>query len=256
MVEYRFDDGAWIVHSTPGAAQADIELSVVIPDGAQQISIQTRSVDAVSQQTVASSKVFVANVQTKSLNATDGLGGIVWLDANGNDQWDVGESGVPDIELRLVDESDALLELQSVQDADPFADGVILNGQFPGMQLAAVGTHVINANVYSRDSDLASTGDRVFANFNAGSNSVVKTWGTDSRTLRVTFDVPQTHVAIDALADDTGDVARLEAYDATGNLLVGRRLRLCRRDSFLWGEWQVVTLRMSLPDSLQHRGAF
>lgn len=220
VVEYRFDDGAWIVHSTPGAAQADIELSVVIPDGAQQISIQTRSVDAVSQQTVASSNVFVANVQTKSLNATDGLGGIVWLDANGNDQWDVGESGVPDVELRLVDESDALLELQSVQDADPFADGVILNGQFPGMQLAAVGTHVINANVYSRDSDLASTGDRVFANFNAGSNSVVKTWGTDSRTLRVTFDVPQTHVAIDALADDTGDVARLEAYDATGNLLV------------------------------------
>ncbi|HCA48789.1 MAG TPA: hypothetical protein DEP12_00190, partial [Planctomycetaceae bacterium] len=62
--------------------------------------------------------------------------------------------------------------------------------------------------------------DRVFANFNAGSNSVVKTWGTDSRTLRVTFDVPQTQVAIDALADDTGDVARLEAYDATGNLLV------------------------------------
>ncbi len=219
VVEYRFDDGDWIVAATPGTPQAEIQFAAAVPDGASHIEIRSRSQDAVSQQTIASSPLFIAPVDAKTLNAVNGLAGIVWADSNGNDQWDVGESGLEGVELRLVDTAGQPIELRSQYDSDPFANDVALNNEFADIQIAAVGTHILNSSVYSREYAQASTGDRVFANFNAATNSVVKTWGAESRTLRITFDSPQTTVSIDAIADDHGDVARLEAYNTQGNLL-------------------------------------
>lgn len=219
VVEYRFDDGDWITISSPQSSNADIQFQVPVSSGASQIEVRTRSFDDVSLQTIATSESFVAPIQSKMINADDGLAGYVWSDLNGNDQWDVGESGIPDLTVRLLDQDDNPLALSVNHDPDPYDDSVVLNGQYAGVQIAAVGTHILNANVYSRPDGRASTGDRVFANFNAGTNSVVQTWGADSRTLRMTFDTPQSAVSIEAIADDAGDVARLEAYDSQGGLL-------------------------------------
>ena len=219
VVEYRFDDGDWVVHSTPQTPTAEISFAVSIPVGASQIEIRTRTIDDISLQTIASSELFVASVSVKKVDAEDGLAGFVWSDTNGNDQWDNGETGVSDVTVRLVDENGNPLVTAFVHDADSHSDSVPLNSQFDGIQMAAIGTHIINSNVYSRTDQQASTGERVFANFNAATNSVVRTWGADSRTLRITFDTPQSAVSIDAIADDDGDVARLEAYDALGNML-------------------------------------
>ena len=104
-------------------------------------------------------------------------------------------------------------------DPDGFVDSVVLNSRFAGMTLAAVGTHVVNTDIYSRVRNDTSTGDRVFANFSSATSSVMTTWGTSTRTLKVMFDSPVSSFSIDAVADTNGDVGRLEAYNATGVLL-------------------------------------
>ena len=219
VVEYRFDDGNWVVASMPEMPTVDMSFEVTIPAGASQIEVRTRTIDEVSQQTVAASDSFLASVSAKTVGSEHGLAGFVWEDVNANAQWDNGESGVVGMGIRLIDQDGSPLVTSFAHDADSHSDSVTLNSQFDGIQIAAIGTHIINSNVYSRTDDHASTGDRVFANFNAATNSVAKTWGVDSRTLRITFDTPQSAVSIEAIADDAGDVARLEAYDAQGHLL-------------------------------------
>lgn len=219
LVEYRFDDGSWIVWDTPGTATAEIALQVTVPEGAGQIEVRTRSIDPVSQQTVAQSSSFLAVVNAKTVNAGQGLAGYVWSDVDGSDLWNAGEEGVSGVILRLVDGSGNPLDLSTSADADGFGNEVELNTQFAEISLAAVGTHVLDSTVYSRVHAQAATGDRVFANDNAATNSIVTKWGQDSRTLRASFDSAQSAVAITAIADGDGDVARLEAYDFQGNLL-------------------------------------
>jgi hypothetical protein len=97
--------------------------------------------------------------------------------------------------------------------------GVVLNSRFDGITMSAVGTQVINSDVYSRVRTDTSTGTRVFANFSSATSSVMTTWGTSTRTLKVTFDAPVSEFSIDAVADTNGDVGRLEAYSSTGVLL-------------------------------------
>lgn len=218
-IEYRFDDGPWVVDATPGTATSEFEFTVDIPDGASRIEVRTRSVDTISQQTIAQSTTFIADLQAKTVQAEEGLAGYVWLDSNGDDQWTNNEGGVPGVPVRLVDADGNPLSLINAVDADGYADTEVLNSKFSGVSIAAVGSHILNASVYAREDSQATTGNRVFANFNVGTNSVVKTWGQESRTLRASFSTPQSVVAIAAIADDSGDVARLEAYNAQGQML-------------------------------------
>ena len=241
-IEYRFDDGPWIVDATPGLAELAFEFTVDIPDGAGQIEVRTRSVDATSQQTIAQSTPFVADLSAKTVQADEGLAGYVWLDSNGDDQWTNSENGVQGVTVRLIDVDGNLLSLSNSVDADGYADADELDSRFSGVSLSAVGTHILDASVYSREDPQATTGSRVFANFNAGTNSVVKTWGQKSRTLRATFTAPQSVVAITSIADDFGDVARLEAYDASGQLLE-------RVTSPVMTDGETVQLSVSRPES-------
>jgi len=219
LIEYRFDDGPWVVQAAPGTATTDIDFTVAIPDGAIQIEVRTQSIDSISQQTIAQSTPFVADLQAKTVQAQEGLAGFVWMDSNGDDQWANNENGIQAATVRLVDSDGSPLDLSNAVDADGHADDDVLNSAFSGVSLSAVGTHILNSSIYSREYASASTGERVFANFNAGTNSVVKTWGQDSRTLRASFTDSQSAVSITGIADDDGDVARLEAYNALGQLL-------------------------------------
>jgi len=143
----------------------------------------------------------------------------VWVDVDSDGVWDINEAGLSDVAVRLVDGTNQQIQLGMEADPDGFLDSVVLNTRFSGITLAAAGTQVINTDVYSRVRNDTSTGDRVFANFSSATSSVMTTWSTSTRTLKVTFDSPVSSFSIDAVADTNGDVGRLEAYNAEGVLL-------------------------------------
>ena len=218
-IEYRIDQGAWVTSLTPGGFIADVQFSFAVPVGAQQLEIRSSSFDAGTGSLVTESNRILFDLDDRSVVADTGLAGFVWVDVDSDSVWDQGEPGLVDVAIRLVDGANQQIQMQTQADADGFLDNVVLNSRFDGLTMSAVGTHVINTDIYSRVRTDTSTGNRVFANFSSATSSVMTTWGTSTRTLKVTFDAPVSAFRIDAIADTNGDVGRLEAYSATGVLL-------------------------------------
>ena len=218
-IEYRIDQGAWVTGLTPGGVTADVQFSFVVPVGAQQVEIRSSSFDAGTGLLVTESNRILFDIGDRNVVADTGLAGFVWVDVDSDGVWDNDEAGLSDVAVRLVDGIGEQLQLGTEADPDGFVDSVVLNSRFAGITLSAVGTQVVNADVYSRVRIDTSTGDRVFANFSSATSSVMTTWGTSTRTLKVTFDTPVSSFSIDAVADTNGDVGRLEAYSVTGLLL-------------------------------------
>jgi hypothetical protein len=218
-IEYRVDQGAWATALTPGGVIAEVQFSFVVPVGGQQVEIRSSSLDAGTGLLVAESNRILFEISDRNVVADTGLAGFVWVDVDSDGVWDNDEAGLSGVAVRLVQGDGAQIQLGTQADPDGFLDSVVLNTRFPGITLSAVGTQVVNADVYSRVRNDTSTGDRVFANFSSATSSVMTTWGTSTRTLKVTFDSPVSAFSIDAVADTNGDVGRLEAYSTTGVLL-------------------------------------
>ena len=218
-IEYRIDQGVWATVLTPGGFTADVQFSFVVPVDALQVEIRSSSFDVGTGLLVTESNRILFDISDRNVAADTGLAGFVWGDIDSDGVWDNDESGLSDVAVRLVQGDGEQVQLGIQADPDGFLDSVVLNTRFTGITLSAVGTQVSNADVYSRVRNDTSTGDRVFANFSSATSSVMTTWATSTRTLKVTFDSPVSFVSIDAVADTNGDVGRLEAYSVTGVLL-------------------------------------
>jgi hypothetical protein len=218
-IEYRIDQGVWATVLTPGGFTADVQFSFVVPVDALQVEIRSSSFDVGTGLLVTESNRILFDISDRNVAADTGLAGFVWGDIDSDGVWDNDESGLSDVAVRLVQGDGEQIQLGAQADPDGFLDSVVLNTRFTGITLSAVGTQVSNADVYSRVRNDTSTGDRVFANFSSATSSVMTTWATSTRTLKVTFDSPVSFVSIDAVADTNGDVGRLEAYSVTGVLL-------------------------------------
>jgi hypothetical protein len=218
-IEYRIDQGTWITSLTPGGVTANVQFSFAVPVGGQQVEIRSSSFDAGTGLLVTESNRISFDLGDRNVVTDTGLAGFVWVDVDSDGVWDHDEAGLSDVAVRLVDGTNQQIQMGTQADPDGFLDSVVLNSRFASMTLTAVGTQVVNADVYSRVRNDTSTGTRVFANFSSATSSVMTTWGTSTRTLKVTFDAPVSEFSIDAVADTNGDVGRLEAYSSTGVLL-------------------------------------
>ncbi len=216
--EYRVDNGAWQVAATYGTYQAELDLLLTIPTGAQQISIRTVTLDAGTGQLVTASPVFTDQLNSSGkIAGTPSISGRVWNDVDGDGEWDAKETGLPQRTVRLVDQGGQLLSLQTTFDPDQFTDTSRLNTAVPGVVITAYGFNTSDDTVRSRVSNQAATGTRVFAFelFGAGSATSFR---REAAELHVTFANPQTYVALDAIGEG-GSWGRLEAYDAAGKRL-------------------------------------
>ena len=218
-IEYRIDQGVWATVLTPGGFTADVQFSFVVPVDAVQVEIRSSSFDVGTGLLVTESNRILFDISDRNVAADTGLAGFVWVDVDSDGVWDNDEAGLSDVSVRLVQADGTQIPAGIQAEPDGFLDSVVLNTRFAGITLSAVGTQVINADVYSRVRNDTSTGDRVFANFSSATSSVMTTWATSTRTLKVTFDSPVSAFSIDAVADTNGDVGRLEAYSVTGVLL-------------------------------------
>lgn len=217
-VEYRIDSGLWQTAQNYGTPTADIDIQITVPAGHHTIQIRTVTIDALTGKLVTSSPVFTGPTNGAAMTAVGGISGFVYHDANGNGQRDLREVGLAGATVQLVDAGGQPLELQKTIEPDDYDDAAVLNNRLSGVTLSATGSTVGSNQVVSRTANAASTGTRVLANFSTSGASRVS-WLQGSSELRINFATPQTYIAIDALAHNSGAMGRLEAYDAFGNLL-------------------------------------
>lgn len=103
-------------------------------------------------------------------------------------------------------------------DPDQFPVGTDISFAFPGVALSTYVTEIggsgATAQVFSRQSAHASTGNRVF-----GNSAYSELWFADNAEFRADFARPTNFVSLDLIADDDFDPAVLRAYGTAGNLL-------------------------------------
>ncbi len=219
-VEYRIDGGSWQTATSPNTYTVDLDLSIPIPEGAEQLELRT-----IDTTTGVTSPIFVGSLTRPSTATTPGISGFAFADANRDGVLTLGEAGLAGQTIQLVDSSGQPILLERRLEPDDFAANAVIGQALAGVTVRAVGDATANELVYSRAAVQTSTGSRVFsacsfAQSGGGTCSIFASeWTSRTRKLRIDFDSPTTTVSIDAVSNSAIDYGRLEIYDASNNLL-------------------------------------
>ena len=207
-LQYRLDGGAWITVSQPDQQKVDFDVMVAI--GQPFSSIQWQVVDDVTGVTSA---VIDGNGILPAYSRTS-ASGVAFLDDDNNDQRDSSEQVLVDTTASIKHADGTDLVFNEI-DASSYEPG-FLPSNLPNVSLTS--QHPVSNSVLI--GDLASSGIRVFRQFDATSGTFVArdSW-TQQQPLVADFDSPVGEVAVDVYGSAGGSYVRIEAMDAAGNVL-------------------------------------
>lgn len=211
-IEYRINGGAWTTVSTPRVYEANVDITIPLTSATG--SIEIRAVDA---DLGITSNLFQGVLGAKpDVTVVSGINGFVWDDADQNGTWNASENGLAGATITLVNAAGQAVQLQRALEPDDFANGQINTVQ-NGVRIDTIGNNT-NGRIAVLTDSAASTGTKVFKPV-AISGTTLDAFSGDDQQLRARFDTNTTFASIDVFAviDDTD--ARLDAYDAIGNLV-------------------------------------
>lgn len=213
QIQYRVDGGAWTTISSPGQPVIDLDLSIPVPTGGQNIEIR-----AIDSRIGITSNVFQGRFTRSDAVTMPGVNGFVWIDANSNGLRDVNELGDAGWTVELLTAAGQALNLRRSVEPDSLPDGALTSTSIAGVNITTIGSDTDGrAGVFA---DVASsTGTKTFRAFSKSSQSWSSTWSSATRRMRVDFTSATSVVEIDAIGTGADTYGRLEAYDASGNLL-------------------------------------
>lgn len=229
-LQYRLDDGPWIVAARPDQQQAEFDLVLSLDQAFS--TIQWRARDA---STGVTSEIIDGTTTLPALTSA-GVRGIAFLDENSDGLPNASEQALSGVEvvLRNTDRSELF---GGEVDAANFPDGA-LPESLTGVSVAAEGFE-IDPSVGSFES--ADAGDeRVFHAFEKQRNRWIDRW-SEKAAFEASFDQAVGEVRLDAIGLGDLSYARLEAFDEAGNMLA-------RATSEQLGNGQSVTLTVSDPE--------
>ncbi|MEC8555467.1 MAG: dockerin type I domain-containing protein [Planctomycetota bacterium] len=235
-IEYRFDQGPWQIHSQPDAYEADLDLSIPVPDGAQEIEIRARD-----SQTTVVSNVFQGRMGRADATQVAGINGFAWIDQNQNGLRDIGEDGQAFWDVQLVDAAGDIIDSRKTIEPDDYANGQLTSGQLAGVTIRSLGIDTDGRVGVFPDAQ-ASTGDKIFHVYSSGARSYLSNWNSSSRRLQVDFSNPTSEVSIDVIGASSTSIGRIEAYNTAGQLVA-------RDTTTFLGSGQVETLTVSRASS-------
>jgi hypothetical protein len=146
--------------------------------------------------------------------AASSLSGLAFVDENADGQRNEGESALVGTEV-IVRAADGSPLFGGQVNAGDFADGGLPN-DLAGVTLVADGV-VLSGQIGSFVSDIV-VGQRVFHAFDAQRDNWIERWSKKA-AFEASFDSPVGEVRLDAIGLDDASFARLEAYDAAGQML-------------------------------------
>lgn len=229
QLQYRLDDGAWLVAAQPDAQRASFDLSLNLTSSFDKI--EWRVIDLATGVTSAS---LEGTSLLPALSASS-LSGIAFVDQNGDRVRNPGEEPLAKTEV-VVRNADGSSLPQGVVQASSFGDGP-LPSDLTGVTLAADGL-VHDVQVGSFVSSLSGVG-RVFHAFDQQRNKWIDRWSSKV-AFQADFDQPLGDVQIDAIGIGGGSFARIEAYDVAGQLIT-------RTTSEELADLQRTTIRVADP---------
>ena len=209
QLQYRLDAGEWFTAAQPDKQQASFDLSIT---PAQPFSsIQWRVVDDVTGVTSA---VIEGESHLPAYSAASGSG-VVFLDENQNQQRDSSEVVLVNTNVTIKNSDGSDLVFGEIK-AGNYESG-FLNSGVPNVSLASSNNSSFNV-VYV--GELPSGGPRVFQQYDINTfNSALTSQWTKEQPLTATFDSAVGSVTFDVHGGSEESYARVEAYDALGNLL-------------------------------------
>jgi hypothetical protein len=206
-VQYSLDDGPWLTAASPD--QQSVEFDLTIEIGEAFSLIRWRVIDA---STGVVSPIVQGSPELPAMSVAS-LQGIAFLDQNANGQRELGESALPGTRI-VVRSRDGSELLRGQVDPAVLPDGDL--GDLTGVSLAADG--VVSdrrVGVFASKDD----GDqRVFYSFDQQRNQWIDRWSSRV-ALEASLDQPVGLVQVQAIGVSESSFARLEAYDASGQLL-------------------------------------
>ncbi|MCL4201297.1 MAG: dockerin type I repeat-containing protein [Pirellulaceae bacterium] len=236
--EYRIDGGPWQTAGTYDAFRVSMDLRIPLPDSAAH-TIEIRTVD---DRTGVTSPVFSGSTDALAAVEKAGINGFLWNDLDDNGQFDVGERPISGWTVRLVDEADQPLNLMKSMEPDGYPINARLDQVDPAVTLKAL-VNSAQQGVVASLSTSSSTGIRVLGYLpNSVATTGVANWNRDTQ-LRADFASPVSVVRLDAIAASATAYARLEAYDANGNLLQRYTTR-----GLAAGQFETMRIERPTPD--------
>ena len=228
-LQYRLDDGPWLVADSPDQQRVEFDLAVPIDQVFD--SIQWRAIDlttGITSDVIDGSAVIPAITRSS-------VSGIAFVDENADGQRGEGEA-VLDLGNATIRNADGSALFSGGVVAEGHSDGE-LPGDLSGVTITTDG-FVSDVHVGSFVSDDSNV--RVFHSFDLQRNRWIDEW-SERAVFEASFAEDVGEVSLDALGLRELSFARLEAYDRLGNLIG-------RTTSDLLTENQSVTIRVE--DSL------
>ncbi|HUE73528.1 MAG TPA: dockerin type I domain-containing protein [Pirellulaceae bacterium] len=214
--EVKFDDGEWQTIGTYKAYQVNLDLEFSVPGNPSTITLRTHDT-----RTGVSSDEYVYTVSGPPGQHTPGpgAGGYVISDPDSDGWQDPGEWGMGGWQVGLVDQLGNKLNLRQTAQPDNFVHLIELNLFNTGAILTAVGGDVSSAIIRAIDSTSAPAAGRVFGVASSVGGGVYGDTFTSGRRLMAEFLSPVTSVSIKAYGVEAGSVARMEAFNAGGEVI-------------------------------------
>lgn len=208
QLQYRLDEGPWLVAAQPNQQTATFDLSVSI--NTPFSTIQWRVIDLATGIT---SPVMEGTPTVPALSDAS-MSGLAFVDVNGDGIRNLNEAALAGT-LVIVTNADGSPPPQGEVDAGSFADGEIPS-LADGVVIAASGLlHGVNVGSFESE---AAGGARVFHAFNQQRDRWVDRW-TDKVSFTASFNPAVGEVEVDVIGIGDSSFARVEAYDAGGTLL-------------------------------------
>src|SRR5205823_14800995 len=146
------------------------------------------------------SNIFEGEADVPTQDDGVGVGGIVFLDQNGNGSLDDGEKLEPNQGLIVKDENDQPVDFAHFVEPDDYASGAIIDHppEEPNATLSVIGGGSGNGDVFARSTSLAPTAGKVLS----GADILNHPWymwsDSDGTMLRVDFGSPVSTVSLKA----------------------------------------------------------
>lgn len=207
-LQYSLDGGDWVTAATPDTQVAELDISVQLSEPFSEISWRV-----IDDTTGVTSPAITGTRDAAALGEVR-LGGYGFIDGDENGSREATETMLSGTTVTVRHADGAPLFHGSV-DPGTLSTGTI-SDPLPGVTLAA-GGRTLDGRVAILES--ADAGNRqVFHAYDAQRARWIDEWSFKA-ALNAEFDQPAGEVTIEAIGLDEISYGRIEAYDASGNLL-------------------------------------
>ncbi|MCM2374065.1 dockerin type I domain-containing protein [Aporhodopirellula aestuarii] len=241
-LEASIDNGPWQVIAEPNSYTATFDLDISVPSNFTRIDL--RVVDA---QTGITSEILSATPTTPLLPSTAGVSGYAFLDLDRNSVMSANEALLSGVTLTL-----------QTADGNDLPQGDFSAAAAPlATELGKVDGITLQGNIIATTADVeartvATLDDQaLFHVFDPQLQFWTSRLG-QRVSIQALLDEPTSYVEVDVVGMESGDFAyaRIEGYDAAGNLIDRATTDLSNDTDGKLGFAETQTLRLSDPNNL------